>query len=72
MVIADLGTGAHNMKLKVYKGTSLVNENTIIDLPTGVATFYMDTIEPRVPGMFHDSAFKLQSVLMCVLILMKF
>lgn len=38
------------MKLKVYKGTSLVNENTIIDLPTGVATFYMDIIEPRVPG----------------------
>ncbi|PIK35715.1 putative Bardet-Biedl syndrome 1 protein, partial [Apostichopus japonicus] len=51
LVIADLGTGAHNMKLKVYKGTSLVNENTIIDLPTGVATFYMDIIEPRVPAV---------------------
>ena len=31
-------------------GTTLVTENTIIDLPTGVVTFYMDTHEPRTPG----------------------
>ena len=43
MVVADLGTGDFNMKLRVYKGTQQVTENTIIDLPTGVVTFHMDT-----------------------------
>ena len=28
-----------------------MTENTIIDLPTGVVTFYMDTNEPRTPGI---------------------
>ncbi|XP_050689408.1 Bardet-Biedl syndrome 1 protein homolog [Eriocheir sinensis] len=51
LVIADLGTGAYNMKLKVYKGTNLMSENTLIDLPTGVITFHMDTTEPRVPAV---------------------
>ncbi|XP_045616559.1 BBSome complex member BBS1 isoform X1 [Procambarus clarkii] len=51
LIIADLGTGAYNMKLKVYKGTSLMSENTLIDLPTGVITFHMDTTEPRVPAV---------------------
>ncbi|KAK3862136.1 hypothetical protein Pcinc_031975 [Petrolisthes cinctipes] len=52
LIIADLGTGAYNMKLKVYKGTNLMSENTLIDLPTGVITFHMDTTEPRVPGLY--------------------
>ncbi|KAH3846342.1 hypothetical protein DPMN_088643, partial [Dreissena polymorpha] len=51
LIIADLGTGSFNMKLKVYKGTDLLSENTIIDLPTGVVTFYMDTHEPRTPAI---------------------
>ncbi|XP_047480253.1 Bardet-Biedl syndrome 1 protein-like [Penaeus chinensis] len=51
LIIADLGTGTFNMKLKVYKGTSLMSENTLIDLPTGVITFHMDTTEPRVPAV---------------------
>ncbi|KAK8384168.1 hypothetical protein O3P69_009121 [Scylla paramamosain] len=51
LIIADLGTGAYNMKLKVYKGTNLMSENTLIDLPTGVITFHMDTTEPRVPAV---------------------
>ncbi|XP_071535409.1 BBSome complex member BBS1 [Panulirus ornatus] len=51
LIIADLGTGAYNMKLKVYRGTSLMSENTLIDLPTGVITFHMDTTEPRVPAV---------------------
>lgn len=33
-------------------GTNLMSENTIIDLPTGVVTFYMDIHEPRTPGMY--------------------
>ena len=28
-----------------------MNENTIMDLPTGIETFYMDTNEPRMPGI---------------------
>ncbi|XP_041469808.1 Bardet-Biedl syndrome 1 protein-like [Lytechinus variegatus] len=51
LVIADLGTGTFDMKLKVYKGTTLISENAIIDLPTGVCTFYMDNNEPRVPAI---------------------
>ncbi|XP_060079163.1 Bardet-Biedl syndrome 1 protein homolog [Ylistrum balloti] len=51
LVIADLGTGSYNMKLKVYKGTNLMSENAIIDLPTGVVTFYMDILEPRMPAI---------------------
>ncbi|XP_033734846.1 Bardet-Biedl syndrome 1 protein homolog isoform X2 [Pecten maximus] len=51
LVIADLGTGSYDMKLKVYKGTNLMSENAIIDLPTGVVTFYMDILEPRMPAI---------------------
>ena len=36
-------------------GTTLVTENTIIDLPTGVVTFYMDTHEPRTPGVYRTT-----------------
>lgn len=31
-------------------GTNVMSENAIIDLPTGVVTFYMDVNEPRTPG----------------------
>ncbi|CAG2249956.1 BBS1 [Mytilus edulis] len=51
LVIADLGTGSYDMKLKVYKGTNVMSENAIIDLPTGVVTFYMDVNEPRTPAV---------------------
>ena len=55
-MVADLGTGDFNMKLRVYKGTQQVTENTIIDLPTGVVTFHMDTTEPRIPAIAVASA----------------
>ncbi|GFS80161.1 bardet-Biedl syndrome 1 protein [Nephila pilipes] len=51
LIVADLGTGTHNMKLKVYKGTHLFSEHTIIDLPTGVVSFHMDTCDPRSPAI---------------------
>ncbi|XP_041351022.1 Bardet-Biedl syndrome 1 protein-like isoform X2 [Gigantopelta aegis] len=51
LIIADLGTGSYNMKLKVYKNTNLLSEHTIIDLPTGVVTFYMDVLEPRTAAI---------------------
>lgn len=51
LIVADLGTGTYDMKLKVYKNTTLMSEHTIIDLPTGVVTFYMDILEPRTPAI---------------------
>ncbi|XP_059157343.1 Bardet-Biedl syndrome 1 protein homolog [Physella acuta] len=51
LIVADLGTGSYDMKLKVYKNTTLMSEHTIIDLPTGVVTFYMDTLTPRTPAI---------------------
>ncbi len=49
--MADLGSGSYNMKLRVYKGTNLLSENTIIDLPTGVVAFNMDQAEPKIPAV---------------------
>lgn len=83
LLIANLGNGAFNMKLKVtysseipvsilynsvdvnlsyalyiilcshqvYKGTSVIQENSLLDLPMGICTFYMDTNEPRTAGV---------------------
>jgi len=51
LVVADLGTGVYNMKLKVFKGTSLMTESSIIDIPTSVVTFHMDQNEPRTPAI---------------------
>ena len=39
------------MKLRVYKGTQMISENTIIDLPTGVVTIHMDQTEPKIPAI---------------------
>ena len=51
LVIADLGTGTYNMKLKVLKGNSVLQENALLDLPTGIVAVYMDTTEPRTPAI---------------------
>ncbi|CAB4059180.1 BBS1 [Lepeophtheirus salmonis] len=51
LIVADLGSGTFNMKLRVYKGTQLLSENTMIDLPTGVVDFYMDSTQPRIPAI---------------------
>ncbi|XP_056153450.1 Bardet-Biedl syndrome 1 protein [Lampris incognitus] len=51
LVIGDLGTGSTNMKLKVYRGTALMSENTLLDLPTGLVSFLMDLHEPRIPAI---------------------
>lgn len=51
MVAGDIGSGPYNMKLKVYKGTSLMSENALLDMPTGIAAFLMDQNEPRTPAV---------------------
>ncbi|XP_035989122.1 Bardet-Biedl syndrome 1 protein [Fundulus heteroclitus] len=49
LVVGDLGTGSSGMKLKVYRGTVLISENTLLDLPAGLVAFFMDLHEPRIP-----------------------
>ena len=44
LIIADL-----TKKLKVYKGTSLVSEHVLLDVPVGLTSYYMDTATPAVP-----------------------
>ncbi|XP_031552961.1 Bardet-Biedl syndrome 1 protein-like [Actinia tenebrosa] len=51
LLVADFGTGTFDMKLKVFKGTSLFMESAIIDLSTALVTFYMDTNDPRTPAV---------------------
>ncbi|KAM3860017.1 BBSome complex member BBS1 [Diretmus argenteus] len=51
LLVGDLGTGSANMKLKVYRGTALVSESSLLDLPTGLVSFLMDVHEPRVPAV---------------------
>ena len=43
--------GSYDMKLKVFKGTTLFMESAIIDLPTALVTFYMDRNDPRTPAV---------------------
>uniref|UniRef100_A0A915LDC0 Bardet-Biedl syndrome 1 N-terminal domain-containing protein n=1 Tax=Romanomermis culicivorax TaxID=13658 RepID=A0A915LDC0_ROMCU len=51
LVLADCGAGSQfGMKLKVYKGSSLISENTIIDTPTAICTFFMDQSSSGGPG----------------------
>ena len=38
---------------QVFKGLSLMSENTLIDTPTGLVAFHMDATEPRVPGTIN-------------------
>jgi Bardet-Biedl syndrome 1 protein len=51
LLVGDLGNGHLDMKLKVYKGTELSFETPLLDLPSGVITFYMDTTDPRTPAV---------------------
>ncbi|KAG7217815.1 hypothetical protein INR49_020877 [Caranx melampygus] len=51
LVLGDLGSGSSGMKLKVYRGTALVSESTLLDLPAGLVAFFMDLHEPRIPAV---------------------
>ncbi|XP_015251652.1 PREDICTED: Bardet-Biedl syndrome 1 protein [Cyprinodon variegatus] len=49
LVVGDLGTGSTGMKLKVYRGTALMSESTLLDLPAGLVALFIDQFEPRIP-----------------------
>ncbi|XP_015781320.1 Bardet-Biedl syndrome 1 protein-like isoform X2 [Tetranychus urticae] len=51
LVIADLGNGVQGMKLNIYKGTFILSQLTLIDCPSGVVSFYMDSNAPRIPAI---------------------
>ncbi|XP_034632658.1 Bardet-Biedl syndrome 1 protein isoform X2 [Trachemys scripta elegans] len=51
LVVGDLGMAGHIMRLKVYRGTGLVSESTLLDLPSAIVTFLMDQNEPRTPAV---------------------
>ncbi|XP_008177855.2 Bardet-Biedl syndrome 1 protein isoform X3 [Chrysemys picta bellii] len=51
LVVGDLGMAGHTMRLKVYRGTGLASESTLLDLPSAVVTFLMDQNEPRTPAV---------------------
>lgn len=51
LVIADLGSGTANMKLKVYRGTAMQSEHAIVDLPAGIVAFHMDNNDPHIPAL---------------------
>uniref|UniRef100_A0A3Q1GLI0 BBSome complex member BBS1 n=2 Tax=Acanthochromis polyacanthus TaxID=80966 RepID=A0A3Q1GLI0_9TELE len=51
LVVGDLGLGGSGMKLKVYRGTALMSESTLLDLPAGLVAFFMDLHEPRIPAV---------------------
>lgn len=40
-------------KLKVYKGTTLVNEQTLPGIPSSLKTFYVDDTDPKLPGKYY-------------------
>ncbi|XP_068161369.1 Bardet-Biedl syndrome 1 protein [Antennarius striatus] len=53
LVVGDLGRGAAGggMKLKVFRGTALLSESALLDLPCGLVAFFMDLHEPRAPAL---------------------
>ncbi|KAF3703989.1 Bardet-Biedl syndrome 1 protein -like protein [Channa argus] len=51
LVVGDLGSGSSGMKLKVYRGTALMSESILLDLPAGLVAFFMDLHEPRIPAV---------------------
>lgn len=51
LVVGDLGSAGHDMKLKVYQGTGLLSENALPDLPASVVAFLMEQHEPRTPAV---------------------
>ena len=46
LIIAD-----QERKLKIYKGTSLISEHTLLDFPCAIASYYSDKSSPHIPAL---------------------
>lgn len=47
LILVDMGTGFNNVKLNVYRGTSLQTQLALIDVPSATVSFYMDSGEAK-------------------------
>lgn len=50
-ISATYGPNKTDLKLKVFKGASLIKESNLVDVPTGLISLYMDNLQPRVPAV---------------------
>jgi len=48
---SKLLVGCSDRKLKIYKGTTLLSENVLLDVPVAIATFYPDSKKPNTPSV---------------------
>jgi Bardet-Biedl syndrome 1 protein len=51
LITAHYSLNKSDLKLKVYKGASLIKESNLVDIPTALISLYMDNLQPRVPGI---------------------
>jgi Bardet-Biedl syndrome 1 protein len=51
LVVAHYSTNKSELKLKVFKGASLIKESNLVDTPTALVSIYMDNLEPKVPAI---------------------
>lgn len=52
LVLADIKFNDTRSRLKVYKGTVLVSDQTLPDIPSGLITFWTESTEPKIPGRY--------------------
>jgi Bardet-Biedl syndrome 1 protein len=51
LVCAHYSTNKSELKLKVFKGASLIKESNLVDTPTALISLFMDNLQPRVPAI---------------------
>lgn len=44
LIIGDIGTGKYNMRLKVFKGLTLIGESVLTDVPSAVVPFINELV----------------------------
>ncbi len=59
LVLADLGTGRYNMRLKVFKGVVLVAESALVDAPSALVPFFMESVRDFSPPPLTPYSFVL-------------
>ncbi|PIO71261.1 hypothetical protein TELCIR_06842 [Teladorsagia circumcincta] len=47
LVLAHVGSSKFNMRLKVFKGVTVVGESALADMPTAIVSFYNEKISPK-------------------------
>ncbi|VDK55414.1 unnamed protein product [Anisakis simplex] len=55
LIIGDMGTGRYNMRLKVFKGLTLIGESVLTDVPSAVVPFINELIQPTLPSIAISS-----------------